>query len=413
MQQTETNYSVGTSKRSAYIRIAGVMLVVAVLVAIGTLPRVARVRAAREAVEESSVTHPVVTTTHPQREAETSELVLPGSIQPLYTAQLYARVDGYVDRRTVDIGSRVTPGQVLAVISSPEIDQQLLKARASLAQAEASLLQSRAALEQAKANGELARLTKERDQPLGEQHAISQQIVDTAIQTYNARIADVGSANANIVAAEANVTAARADTARLEQMQKYERITAPFAGVITERNVEKGDLVSVGTGSAKPLFGIAQDNILRIQIDVPQAEAVNIHDGEAVVVTARERVGRTYVGTIARNANALDNSARTLRTEVQVDNRDGSLLAGMYSEVRFTLPVLRRSLVIPTNALVVDHSGTHVVTLSPGNTVHIVPVVIGKDSGATIEVLDGLAGTEAVVVAPSDLLKEGEHVETR
>src|SRR5258708_17015855 len=176
----------------------------------------------------------------------------------------------------------------------------------------------------------------------------------------------------NIISAVERITRdEQADTARLEQMQRYERITAPFAGVITERNVEKGDLVSVGTGSAKPLFGIAQDSTLRIQIDVPQAEAVNIHDGETVVVTARERVGRTYAGTIVRNANALDNAARTLRTEVQVDNRDGSLLSGMYSEVRFTLPKPQRSLVIPTNALVVDHSGTHVVTLSPGNTVHM------------------------------------------
>jgi RND family efflux transporter MFP subunit len=412
MQLTETKYSVGTSKRSAFIRIAGIVLVVAALVAIGTVPRWARVRAAREAVRESSVTHPVVTTIHPELEAGTSELVLPGSIQPIYTARLYARVDGYVDRRTVDIGSRVKPGQVLAVISSPDIDQQLLQARATLAQSEASLQQAKAALEQAKANSELALLTKNRAVPLGQAGVVSQQFVDEAVQAHDARLADVAAAQANISAVEASVNANRANVARLLQMQSFERIVAPFAGVITERNVEKGDLVSLGTGCAKPLFGIAQDSILRIQIDVPQAEAVNIHDGETVIVTARERVGRTYTGTIVRNANALDNAARTLRTEVQVDNRDGSLLSGMYSEVRFTLPRPRRSLVVPTNTLVVDHSGTHVVILTPENTVHIVPVVIGNDSGATIEVLDGLEGTEALVVAPSDLLKEGEHVET-
>jgi len=411
MQQTETNYSAGTSKRTAFIHTVGVVFVVAVLLAVGTVPRLARVHAAREAVRESSLTHPVVTTTHPQREAGTSELVLPGSIQPLYTAKLYARVDGYVDRRTVDIGSKVKAGEVLAVISSPDVDQQLTQARATLVQSEASLQQTKAALEQAKANSELALLTKNRAVPLGQAGVVSRQLVDEAVQAYDARLADVAAAQANISAAEANVNANRANVARLLQMQSFERIVAPFAGVITERNVEKGDLVSLGTGAAQPLFGIAQDDFLRIQIDVPQAEAVNIHNGERVVVTARERVGRTYAGTIVRNANALDNAARTLRTEVQVDNRDGSLLSGMYSEVRFTLTRPRRSLVIPTNALVVDHSGTHVVTLSPGNTVHIAPVVIGKDSGATIEVLDGLEGTEAVVVAPSDLLKEGEHVE--
>jgi RND family efflux transporter MFP subunit len=269
-------------------------------------------------------------------------------------------------------------------------------------------------LEQAKANAELARLTKERDMPLGQQRAISQQIVDGAVQTYDARVADVAAATANITAAEANVTANRANVSRLQQMQGFERIVAPFDGVITQRNVERGDLVSTGSsGAGKPLFSIAQSGTLRIQVDVPQSEAVNIQDGQKAAVDVKERLGRAYTGTVIRNAGALNNAARTMLTEVQVDNSDGSLLPGMYAQVKFTLPEQRTSLIIPTSSLVVDHSGMHVVTVAANHTVHFVPVTIGKDMGKEVEILNGLQGTEPLVSSPSDLLNEGDHVEVR
>ena len=234
------------------------------------------------------------------------------------------------------------------------------------------------------------------------------------MQAYDARVADVSAARANITAAEANVTANRANVSRLEQMQSFERIVAPFDGVITERNVERGDLVSTGNpGTAKPLFSIAQSGTLRIQIDVPQSEAVNIKDGQEASVDVRERLGRAYTGTVIRNAAALDNAARTMLTEVQVDNSDGSLLPGMYAQVKFTLPQQRTSLIVPTSSLVVDHSGMHVVTVDAGHTVHFVPVTIGKDMGKEVEILNGIRGSEALVSSPSDLLNEGEHVEVR
>jgi RND family efflux transporter MFP subunit len=248
----------------------------------GTVPRLARQREALAAVSESPVTHPVVTTIHPKLGEPTSSLLLPGNIEPLYSAAVYARTEGYLERRNIDIGSKVKAGQVLAVISSPEVDQQLLQARATLAQSNASLLQAKAALEQAKANAELTRLTKERDLPLGQQHAISQQIVDQAVQAHSARIADVSAAEANISAAQANVEANQANVARLLQLQSFEQVVAPFDGVITERNVERGDLISTGSAAVgKPLFSIAQSSTLRIQIDVPQSDAVNIQDGLA------------------------------------------------------------------------------------------------------------------------------------
>jgi RND family efflux transporter MFP subunit len=413
-QQIEIAPTEQKSASSTMVRLAGAGALLLVLIAIGALPRLARQREALAAVQESPVTHPVVTIVHPQKGQATSELLLPGNIEPLYSAAVYARTEGYIERRDVDIGSIVKAGQVLAVISSPEVDQQLLQARATLAQSEASLQQARAALEQSKANAELARLTKERDLPLGEKHAISQQNVDEVVQAYSARVADVSAAEANILAAQANVTANRANVARLEQMRGFERVLAPFDGVITARNAERGDLVSTGSAAAgKPLFSIAQSGALRIQIDVPQSEAVNIQDGQKASITVKERLGREYSGTVVRSAGSLDSAARTMLTEVQIDNRDGSLLPGMYAQVRFTLAAQRTSLIIPTSSLVIDHSGMHVITVRNNDKVHFVPVVIGRDMGTQVEVLSGIQVSDVLVASPSDLLHEDQKVQVR
>ena len=394
--------------------VIGAVALIAVLVAIGTLPRLSRQREALAAVSESPITHPVVTTTRPKAGEPTSSLLLPGNIEPLYSAAVYARTEGYLERRNVDIGSKVKARQVLAVISSPEVDQQLLQARATLAQSEASLQQAKATLEQAKANAELARLTRERDLPLGQQHAIAQQVVDEAVQANNARVADVAAAEANITAAQANVTANHANVARLLQLQSFEQIVAPFDGVITARNVERGDLITTGSAAAgKPLFNIAQSGTLRIQIDVPQSQAVNIHDGQKASIDVKERLGREYTGTVVRSAGSLDSAARTMLTEVQVDNRDGSLLPGMYAQAKFTLAEPRTSLIIPTSSLVIDQSGMHVVTVGDNHKVRFVPVVLGRDMGTQVEILRGIQNTDRLVASPSDLLHDGQEVEVR
>jgi RND family efflux transporter MFP subunit len=415
-QQTETTLIELKQKTTApgvMVRLAGTGALIIGLLALGTVPRLARQREALAAVRESPVTHPVVTTIHPKAGEPTSALLLPGNIEPLYSAAVYARTEGYLERRNVDIGSKVKAGQVLAVISSPEVDQQLLQARATLAQSEASLQQAKATLEQAKANAELTRLTMERDLPLGQQHAISQQIVDEAVQANNARVADVAAAEANITAAQANVTANRANVARLLQMQSFEQVVAPFDGVITARNVERGDLVSTGsTAAGKPLFNIAQSGTLRIQIDVPQSEAVNIQDGQKASIDVKERLGREYTGTVVRSAGSLDSAARTMLTEVQIDNGDGSLLPGMYAQVKFTPSEQRTSLIIPTSSLVIDQSGMHVVTVQ-NNKVRFAPVVIGRDMGTQVEVLRGIQNSDTLVASPSDLLHEGQNVEVR
>jgi RND family efflux transporter MFP subunit len=202
--------------------------------------------------------------------------------------------------------------------------------------------------------------------------------------------------------------------ARLEQMRGFERVLAPFDGVITARNAERGDLVSTGSAAAgKPLFSIAQSGALRIQIDVPQSEAVNIQDGQKASITVKERLGREYSGTVVRSAGSLDSAARTMLTEVQIDNRDGSLLPGMYAQVRFTLAAQRTSLIIPTSSLVIDHSGMHVITVRNNDKVHFVPVVIGRDMGTQVEVLSGIQVSDVLVASPSDLLHEDQEVQVR
>jgi RND family efflux transporter MFP subunit len=401
------------SSRSKLISVSGGVLLAAALLAAGIAPRLERHREALAAVNDSAVTHPVISVIHPEAGPPKTELQLPGNIQPLYTASIYARVDGYIERRNVDIGAKVKTGEVLAVISAPEIDQQLMQARATVAQSEAALQQAKAALEQAKANAELARLTKERDLPLGQQRAISQQIVDEAVQTYDARQADVAAANANIAVAEANIKANQANVARLLQMQGFERVLAPFDGVITARNVERGDLVNAGSAGSKQLFSIAQSDVLRIQVDVPQSEAVNIQDGQKAAVDVSERMGRNYTGTVVRSASSLNAAARTMLTELQVENHDGSLLPGMYAQVKFELARPRPSLIIPTSALVIDKSGMHVVTVSADRRIHMLPVRVGNDMGTHVEILDGLNGTESLVPNPSDLLNEGQQVEVK
>jgi RND family efflux transporter MFP subunit len=198
------------------------------------------------------------------------------------------------------------------------------------------------------------------------------------------------------------------------QLQSFEKIVAPFDGVITERNVERGDLVSTGSAAVgKPLFSIAQSGTLRIQIDVPQSDAVNIQDGQKASVDVKERLGREYTGTVIRSAGSLDSAARTMLTEVQIDNRDGSLLPGMYAQVKFTLAEPHTALIIPTSSLVIDHNGMHVVTVGADKQVHFVPIVIGKDMGIQVEILHGIQGSDTLVASPSDLLHDGQVVEVR
>jgi RND family efflux transporter MFP subunit len=392
-------------------RVAGALILLSILLAIGIIPRVLRSREARDVALASTVLLPEVIVVHPRLAAAQTDVSLPGNLQPLYSASVFARTNGYVESRSVDIGSHVTAGQVLAVIAAPEVDQQLNQARADALQAAAAVEQSKAALEQAQANLGIARITQKRYASLIDKHAVTQQSLDEADEAFRARAADVSAAGANINAADATLKSRRANVDRLVQMQGFERVVAPFDGVITARSVELGDLVNDGSGNGSTsLFSVAQSNVLRVQVEVPQSAALAIETGQQATLTVRERPGRRYVATVTRSAQSIDVAARTMLTEVEVDNRDGSLVPGMYGEVSFDITASRPSMIIPSTALVIDKNGMHVVSVSADSRVHYIAVDIGEDQGSQVEISRGLHGGETLVSNPSDLLSDGERV---
>ena len=392
-------------------RVVGGVVVLILFLAIGFVPRVIRGREARDVVHASTVLLPEVIVVEPHVAPAHTSLSLPGNLEPMYSASVFARTNGYVEKRFVDIGTHVKAGQILALISTPEIDQQLNQARANVQEAAAAVEQSKAALQQAQANLDLARLTRDRYAPLIKTHAVTQQSVDDTEQAFNARNADVSAAAANISVAQARLSAEKANVERLMQLQGFERVVAPFEGVITARNVERGDLVNDGSGNgSKSLFSIAQSDVLRVQVEVPQSAALTIDAGQKAIVTVEERPGRQYTAIVARSAASVDLAARTMLTEVQVDNHDGSLIPGMYGQVRFDVAQSQPSLVIPSTALVIDKNGTHVVTVASDDTVHFIPVVIGQDMGAQVEIAHGIHDGERLVSNPSDLLSDGQKV---
>jgi RND family efflux transporter MFP subunit len=392
-------------------RIAGGAILLAVLLAIGIIPRVLRNREARDEALASTVLLPEVIVVRPRLAAAQTAFSLPGNLQPLYSASVFARTNGYIESRSVDIGSDVKAGQVLAVISAPEVDQELIQARADALEAAAAVAQSKAALEQAQANLGIARITQKRYASLIEKHAVTQQSLDEADETFRARTADVSAAGANINAAEATLKSRKANVERLTQLQGFERVVAPFDGVITSRNAEVGDLVNAGSGNGSmSLFSVAQSNVLRVQVEVPQSAALAVKVGQQATLTVQERPSRRYVASVTRSAQSIDVAARTMLTEVQVDNRDGSLVPGMYGEVNFDINASQPSLIIPSTALVVDKNGMHVVSVSADSRVHFVAVDIGQDQGSQVEISQGLRGGETLVSNPSDLLSDGEKV---
>jgi RND family efflux transporter MFP subunit len=399
------------SPRKRPTSIAVGVLVLLALLALGIAPRIVRNREAREVVQASTVLLPEVTVVHPETAPSQTPVSLPGNLQPLYSASIFARTNGYIAKRFVDIGSHVKAGQLLAIIATPEIDQQLNQARADVVEVAAVIEQSKAAYQQAQANLDIARITRDRYTPLIKKHAVTQQSLDEVDQTFNARTADLAAAQANIDVSDASLKSKQAIVGRLAQMQSFERVVAPFEGVITARNIEQGDLVNDGSNDgARSLFSIAQSNILRVQVEVPQSDALSIKAGQQAALTVQEIPGRRFVGTVTRSAESVDLGARTMLTEVQVDNHDGSLIPGMYGQVTFDVAASRPSLIIPSTALVIDKNGMHVVSVSTDNRIHIVPVNIGQDLGARVEISQGLHGGETLVSNPSDLLNDGQRV---
>ncbi|MBZ5675989.1 MAG: efflux RND transporter periplasmic adaptor subunit [Acidobacteriia bacterium] len=336
-----------------------------------------------------------------------SELKLPGTLQAVTEAPILARADGYLKARYVDLGDKVKVGQPLAEIDAPELDQQILQAQAAVAQAQASLEQAQASLEQGKANRELARVTAERWKTLAAEGVVSQQENDQNQAQLNSQTANVQALEKAINAQRSNVAAAQANLARLQDVQGYRIVKAPFDGVITVRNVDLGALVSTGNTL---LYRIAQTGTLRMYVNVPQVSASSIHAGQAAQLTLSNFPGRRFLGKVARTANALDPSSRTMLVEVAVSNPDGVLFPGMYAEVDLSTARSNPPLLIPALALIVRSDGAQVAVVQADGVVHLQKVEVGRDYGDRVEIVQGVAEGATILAAPGDAAKEGARI---
>jgi RND family efflux transporter MFP subunit len=398
--------------RTARLGFIGLVVVLAMvaLFALGYMPKVQRSRELNTAANEAGSARPRVTAVQVRQPAASSELVLPGNTQAIDEVPIHARAEGYLRRRLVDIGDRVKAGQLLAEIETPELDQQISQAQAAAEQARATLAQTQAKLVQSRADLRLADLTLKRWKALVDKGVLARQAGDEKQSDFDAHTADVNAQEANVRAAEANVRAAEANIQRLTEIKGFQRVSAPFAGVITERNVDAGALISGGGNSGKPLFTLAQIGVLRIFVDAPQAYVPFIQPGQMAQVLVQEYPARSFNGKVVRTSSALDQKSHTLLTEVQVANSDWKLLPGMYAQVKFTLRRASPALLIPAEALVIRANGPQVVLLH-GGVIHYQRVSVGRDYGTEVEVLSGLTGEERVIINPTDELKEGVAVD--
>jgi RND family efflux transporter MFP subunit len=386
--------------------IAALLILVGAFFA-GYLPQASRQTALAKEAREDTVALPPVNVVAVEQAAGKSELVLPGNIQAVTEAPVLARASGYIKTRYADIGDRVKEGQQLADIEAPELDQQVRQAKATVDQVKSSLELAGANLQQGKTNRDIAKLTWERWNALVAKGAVARQDVDTYKAQYDASEANMESLDKAVNVAKSNITAAEANLGRLTEMQGYLKVRAPFAGVITLRNVDTGALVAEGSTL---LFRIAQTDRLRTYVNVPQADSTSIRVGQKAELKIPDLPLKTFTGTVTRTANALDPATRTLLAEVQVPNEGGRLLPGMYSEVNFTTPRLEPPLLIRADALVVRGDGPHVAVVGGDDVVHFQAVQVGRDYGDQLEVLGGLAKGDRVVISPGDAVRENVKV---
>jgi RND family efflux transporter MFP subunit len=325
---------------------------------------------------------PYVSVIHAVPMSGQSDLILPGALQAFVISPIYARTNGYLSKWYKDIGSKVTKGELLAEIETPEIDQQLAQARADLITAQANL--------------GLSNTTATRYQDLIKTDSVSKQEVDNAV-------GDLAAKKSTVQSAEANVR-------RLEDLESFKRVYAPFTGVITQRNTDIGMLINAGNGGTNSLFTLAQIDPIRAFVAVPETYAPSIHVGMQACLELEEFAGKSFCGLVARTADSIDASTRTLNTEVDVPNHSGILLPGAYAQVHFDLKTSVPRLSLAINALLFRPEGTMVAVVGSDNRIQLKPVAIGRDLGSTVEVLGGLDPKDDIVVNPADDLEPGEQV---
>ena len=365
--------------RKAMLMVGSALLVLLIAGGLTLLSRLNHSRVLARETEQNSV--PTVAVVHPVAEKPDVELVLPGSLQAFKESPIYARTNGYLVRWYKDIGSRVKKGELLAEIDTPEVDQELN--------------QVRAARQQILAQMQLAKISAERWENLRKTDSVSAQEADQQSSGYE-------QSKANLVAADANVR-------RLEQLESFKRVYAPFSGVLTRRNVDPGALINAGAGG-KELFDMAEVDTLRVYTSVPQAYAAFVKIGGRANVTLREFPGEKFAGVVARTAESIDPATRTLLTEVDVPNRDGRLLPGSFGEVHFAVGSNVQKLTVPVNAMLFRAEGPHVAIVGADHKIELRPLNIGRDYGTTLEILGGLSASDQIVINPPDSIENGQQV---
>ena len=384
----------------------GVIALVAAFFA-GFVPHSRREKMLSAEATAQSESAPTVTVVPVIRSASTVNLVLPGNIQAVAEAPVLSRASGYVKKRTVDIGDRVTAGQLLAEIEAPELDAQVKQARSAARQAQSGLEQTLANLQQGKTNQELARVTASRWSNLEKKGVVSRQENDNYRAQYEAQSANVQALEKAVAASRDNVSGVEANIGRLLDLQAFKMVRAPFSGVITLRNVDVGTLI---TESNTLLFRIAQTNILRTYVNVPQVNADAVRVGQEAQIRVADLQGKQFTGKVTRTSNSLDPATRTLLAEIQVPNQGGSLLPGMYAQVNLTTARSNPPLLIPGDTLVVRPDGTQVAIVTDDQVIHFKRIELGRDYGDRVEVISGVQPGQKVVVNPGDTVREGVKV---
>jgi len=374
------HHRTGPRRRNAILLATAALAALALMIYSGIHSRVIAESRLKQRTEEAAI--PTVAVVFPREGAPTQEIVLPGNTQAFSDAPIYARTSGYLKRWYFDIGAHVQRGQLLAEIETPEVDQQLQQAQADLNTAQANL--------------NIAKITAGRWQDLVSTGSVSQQETDQAVS--------------NLSAVKASAESSAANVRRLEQLQSFEKIYAPFDGIITTRNTDIGALIDAGaTTQPRELFHVAAIRTLRVFVSVPEVYSRATRSGAPATLTLDEFPRQTFHGTLARNANSIDIASRTLLVEVDVDNPTGQLLPGAYVFVHLKLPDETRSVTIPSNTLIFRKEGLQVGVVRNGKT-ELVPVKVNRDYGNSVEIVSGLQPTDAVIVDPSDSLLAGMSV---
>jgi RND family efflux transporter MFP subunit len=384
------------TKRQLILIAIAVLLMFTTLFLIGFVPRFIHDRNLREEADAFAQQPPIVQVVPPQSTQQSIQLPLPGTTSAMQETALYARINGYLKQRYVDIGDHVKTGELLAEIDAPDVDAQLAQAKAALEMATANQTSS-------KTNYDLAQATLTRYKGLVASGSVTQQDLDTRQNNFN-------TADAAQQAAIASVKSAQANVQQLEAQQSFEKIAAPFDGVITVRNPDVGALISAANSTTNPMFVVSETDILRVFVNVPQSYASFIRINQPVTFTVPNYPGQIFTGIVARWAGALDPNTRTMLTELHFDNRQGLLWPGMYGEVKFSLHRDKPVFTVPTSALLFEANGTQ-LALIQDNKVHFQKITVGRDFGTEIEVLQGLQGNEQVVATPGEKLAEGITVQ--